>query len=141
MSHGIDFAKLPEYAAIQLNDTHPVIAIPELMRLLYDVEGLEWNEAWAIVQKTCAYTNHTILAEALEKWWIRLYEEIVPRIYEITQRINIELIQLLEKKFPGERARQKRMAIIQGDLIHMAWMAIYGTHAINGVAALHTEIL
>lgn len=139
--HGSDFAKLPEFAAIQLNDTHPVIAIPELMRLLYDIEGLEWNDAWAIVQKTCAYTNHTILAEALEKWWIRLYEEVVPRIYEITQRINIELIQLLEKKFPGERARQKRMSIIQGDLIHMAWMAIYGTHATNGVAALHTEIL
>ena len=108
-NHGTDFAKLPEYAAIQLNDTHPVIAIPELMRLLYDVEGLEWTDAWAIVQKTCAYTNHTILAEALEKWWIRLYEEVVPRIYEITQRINIELIQLLEKKFPGERARQKRI--------------------------------
>ncbi len=139
--HGNDFTKLPEFAAIQLNDTHPVIAIPELMRLLYDVEGLEWNDSWAIVQKTCAYTNHTILAEALEKWWIRLYEEVVPRIYEITQRINIELIQLLEKKFPGERARQKRMSIIQGDLIHMAWMAIYGTHATNGVAALHTEIL
>ncbi len=141
LTHGTDFAKLPEFAAIQLNDTHPVIAIPELMRLLYDVEGLEWNDAWDIVQKTCAYTNHTILAEALEKWWIRLYEEVVPRIYEITQRINIELIQLLEKKFPGERARQKRMSIIQGDLIHMAWMAIYGTHATNGVAALHTEIL
>ena len=141
LTHGTDFAKLPEFAAIQLNDTHPVIAIPELMRLLYDVEGVEWNDAWAIVQKTCAYTNHTILAEALEKWWIRLYEEVVPRIYEITQRINIELIQLLEKKFPGKRARQKRMSIIQGDLIHMAWMAIYGTHATNGVAALHTEIL
>jgi len=139
--HGTDFAKLPEFAAIQLNDTHPVIAIPELMRLLHDVEGLEWNDAWAIVQKTCAYTNHTILAEALEKWWIRLYEEVVPRVYEITQRINIELIQLLEKKFPGDRARQKRMSIIQGDLIHMAWMAIYGTYATNGVAALHTEIL
>lgn len=141
LTHGNDFAKLPEFAAIQLNDTHPVIAIPELMRLLYDVEGLEWNDAWDIVQKTCAYTNHTILAEALEKWWIRLYEEVVPRIYEITQRINVELIQLLEKKFPGERGRQKRMSIIQGDLIHMAWMAIYGTHATNGVAALHTEIL
>jgi len=139
--HGTDFTKLPEFAAIQLNDTHPVIAIPELMRLLHDVEGLEWNDAWAIVQKTCAYTNHTILAEALEKWWIRLYEEVVPRVYEITQRINIELIQLLEKKFPGDRARQKRMSIIQGDLIHMAWMAIYGTYATNGVAALHTEIL
>ncbi|GLI56101.1 alpha-1,4 glucan phosphorylase [Propionigenium maris DSM 9537] len=141
LTHGNDFEKLPEFAAIQLNDTHPVIAIPELMRLLYDVEGLEWNDAWDIVQKTCAYTNHTILAEALEKWWIRLYEEVVPRIYEITQRINIELIQLLEKKFPGQRGRQKRMSIIQGDLIHMAWMAIYGTHATNGVAALHTEIL
>ena len=139
--HGTDFSKLPDYAAVQLNDTHPAIAVPELMRLLHDVEELEWNDAWAIVQKTCAYTNHTILSEALEKWWIRLYEEVVPRIYEITQRINIELIQLLEKKFPRDRVRQKRMSIIQGDLIHMAWMSIYGTFATNGVAAIHTEIL
>lgn len=139
--HGDDFSRLSEYVAIQLNDTHPVIAIPELMRILFDVEMLEWDDAWKIVQETCAYTNHTILAEALEKWWIRLYEEVVPRIYEITQRINYQLVVELERAYKGDRERQKRMSIIQGDLIHMAWMAIYGTHATNGVAALHTELL
>ena len=136
-----DFSKFPEYIAIQLNDTHPVIAIPELMRLLWDIEGLTWKESWDIVVKTFGYTNHTILAEALEKWWVGIYKEVVPRVYQITQRIHVELQQLLEEKFPRDRERQDRMAIIQNNMIHMAWMAIYGSHSINGVAALHTEIL
>lgn len=140
-THGNDFSKLPEVTAIQLNDTHPAIAIPELMRLLVDVEGLEWEKAFGIVQKTCSYTNHTILAEALEKWWFKLYEEVVPRIYEITLKLNEDLVNLLREKFPLDREKQERMAIIQGDLIHMAWLSIYGTHTTNGVAALHTEIL
>lgn len=139
--HGTDFSKLPEYVSIQLNDTHPVIAIPELMRLLCDVEGLLWNDAWAIVEKTFAYTNHTILAEALEKWWIGIYEEVVPRVYQITQRIHIQFLELLEKKYPNDKAKRERMSIIQGELIHMAWLAIYGSFATNGVAALHTDIL
>ena len=139
--HGTDFKKLPEFVSIQLNDTHPVIAIPELMRILCDVEGLLWNDAWAIAQKTFAYTNHTILSEALEKWWIGLYEEVVPRIFQITQRIHFQFLDLLEEKFPKDKERRERMSIIQGNLIHMAWLAIYGSFATNGVAALHTDIL
>lgn len=139
--HGRDFDKFAEFTAIQLNDTHPVIAIPELMRLLLDVEGVSWEKAWGIVEKTFSYTNHTILAEALEKWWVGLYEQVVPRVYQITQRINDQLKGFLAEKFPNDPARQGRMAVIQGNMIHMAWLAIYGSHTINGVAALHTEIL
>ena len=139
--HGRNFEKFSEFTAIQLNDTHPVIAIPELMRLLLDVEGVSWEKAWGIVEKTFSYTNHTILAEALEKWWVGLYEQVVPRIYQITQGINDQLKGLLAEKFPDDSARQDRMSIIQGNIIHMAWLAIYGSHTINGVAALHTEIL
>lgn len=139
--HGRDFSKLPQFNVIQLNDTHPTIAIPELMRILVDVEKVEWNRAWEIVQKTFAYTNHTILSEALEKWWIGLYKEILPRIFEIIEGINNQLVALLKQKYPTDEAKQSRMAIIQGDLIHMAWMAIYGSSYINGVAAIHTEIL
>ena len=139
--HGRDFDKFAEFTAIQLNDTHPVIAIPELMRLLLDVEGVSWEKAWGIVEKTFSYTNHTILAEALEKWWVGLYEQVVPRVYQITQRINDQLKGFLAEKFPNDPARQGRIAVIQGNMIHMAWLAIYGSHTINGVAALHTEIL
>ena len=139
--HGRDFDKFAEFTAIQLNDTHPVIAIPELMRLLLDVEGVSWERAWGIVEKTFSYTNHTILAEALEKWWVGLYEQVVPRVYQITQGINDQLKGFLAEKFPNDPARQGRMAVIQGNMIHMAWLAIYGSHTINGVAALHTEIL
>lgn len=139
--HGRDFDKFAKFTAIQLNDTHPVIAIPELMRLLLDVEGVSWEKAWGIVEKTFSYTNHTILAEALEKWWVGLYEQVVPRVYQITQGINDQLKGFLAEKFPNDPARQGRMAVIQGNMIHMAWLAIYGSHTINGVAALHTEIL
>ena len=139
--HGANFDEFPSYVAIQLNDTHPVIAIPELMRLFVDLEGLSWEKAWSIVEKTFSYTNHTILAEALEKWWVGLYEQVVPRVYQITQGINNQLRGFLAERFPNDPARQDRMSIIQGNMIHMAWLAIYGTHATNGVAALHTEIL
>lgn len=139
--HGTNFDEFPSYVAIQLNDTHPVIAIPELMRLFVDLEGLSWGKAWSIVEKTFSYTNHTILAEALEKWWVGLYEQVVPRVYQITQGINNQLRGFLAERFPNDPARQDRMSIIQGNMIHMAWLAIYGTHATNGVAALHTEIL
>jgi starch phosphorylase len=139
--HGSNFDEFQEYVAIQLNDTHPVIAIPELMRLFVDLEGLSWEKAWSIVEKTFSYTNHTILAEALEKWWVGLYEQVVPRVYQITQGINNQLRGFLAERFPNDLARQDRMSIIQGNMIHMAWLAIYGTHATNGVAALHTEIL
>lgn len=139
--HGTNFDEFPSYVAIQLNDTHPVIAIPELIRLFVDLEGLSWEKAWSIVEKTFSYTNHTILAEALEKWWVGLYEQVVPRVYQITQGINNQLRGFLAERFPNDPARQDRMSIIQGNMIHMAWLAIYGTHATNGVAALHTEIL
>ncbi|MGF6907676.1 glycogen/starch/alpha-glucan phosphorylase [Fusobacterium sp. PH5-44] len=140
-NHGKEFWRIPEFVAIQLNDTHPVIAIPEMMRLLVDNEGVEWSTAWKIVEKTFSYTNHTILAEALEKWWVGLYKEIVPRIYEITLGINDQLSSFLLSKFPNDHKKCERMLIIQNDMIQMAWMAIYGSHAINGVARLHTEIL
>ncbi|MGL4687439.1 MAG: glycogen/starch/alpha-glucan phosphorylase, partial [Fusobacteriaceae bacterium] len=139
--HGNDFTRLPEFTAIQLNDTHPTIAVPELMRLLCDIEGVEWTLAWSIVTKTFAYTNHTILAEALEKWWVGLYKEILPRIYEIILGINNQLKLTLQEKYPDDYDRQNRMSIIQGELIHMAWLAIYGSSYVNGVAAIHTEIL
>ncbi|MEG1647135.1 MAG: glycogen/starch/alpha-glucan phosphorylase, partial [Clostridia bacterium] len=108
--HGTDFSKFPEFVVIQLNDTHPVVAIPELMRLLCDVEGILWKDAWEIVQKTFAYTNHTILSEALEKWWVGLYKEVVPRIFEITQRIHIQFLEMLEEKYPDDREKRERMA-------------------------------
>ncbi len=139
--HGNNFDNFSEFTAIQLNDTHPVIAIPELMRILIDIEGISWEKAWSIVEKTFAYTNHTILAEALEKWWVGLYEQIVPRVYQITKEIDNQLREYLEQKFPNDYDRQNRMRIINGNMIHMAWLAIYGSHKINGVAALHTEIL
>ena len=139
--HGNNFDKFAEFTAIQLNDTHPVIAIPELMRIFVDIEGISWEKAWSIVEKTFAYTNHTILAEALEKWWVGLYEQVVPRIYQITRGIDNQLKGLLEERFPNDVNRQNRMRIINGNMIHMAWLAIYGSHKVNGVAALHTEIL
>lgn len=139
--HGNNFDEFSDFTAIQLNDTHPVIAIPELMRIFVDIEGVEWEKAWSIVEKTFAYTNHTILAEALEKWWVGLYEQVVPRIYQITQGIDNQLKGLLEEKFPNDPNRQNRMRIINENMIHMAWLAIYGSHKVNGVAALHTEIL
>jgi len=139
--HGRDFNKISEFIAIQLNDTHPVIAIPELMRLLVDNEGVKWTQAWKIVEKTFSYTNHTILAEALEKWWVGLYKEIVPRIFEITEGINNQLASFLTEKYPNDSQKRARMSIIQDNMVQMAWIAIYGSHAINGVAKLHTEIL
>lgn len=139
--HGREFEKIPEYIAIQLNDTHPVIAIPELMRLLVDIEGVKWEEAWEIVKKTFSYTNHTILAEALEKWWIGLYQEVVPRIFQITEGIHNQFRAELSQLYPNDMGKQNRMSIIQGNMIHMAWLAIYGSYKVNGVAELHTEIL
>lgn len=139
--HGTDFSKFADYVAIQLNDTHPVIGIPELMRIFIDIEGLSWQDAWSIVERTFSYTNHTILAEALEKWWVGLFEQVVPRVYQITQGIDNQLRQVLAQKFPNDPDRQNRMQIINGNMIHMAWLAIYGSSKVNGVAKLHTDIL
>jgi starch phosphorylase len=142
-THGTKFSELPEFVSIQLNDTHPVVAIPELMRILVDVEGVLWEDAWSIVQKTFAYTNHTILSEALEKWYTELFKQVLPRIYEIVVGIHNQFQTILINKYPGDYEKAKRMAVINVDsnLIHMAWLAIYGSYSVNGVAALHTEIL
>jgi len=139
--HGTDFQKFPDYQVIQLNDTHPVVAIPELMRLLMDDHGLGWEEAWSIVKRTFAYTNHTILAEALEKWPISIFQSLLPRIYQIVEEINRRFSIELREKYPNDYAKQNRMSIIQNGMIHMAWLAIHGSFSVNGVAALHTEIL
>lgn len=135
---------LPEKAAIQLNDTHPTIAIPELMRLLVDVEGYTWDKAWSIVTKIFAYTNHTLLPEALEKWSVPLFEKVLPRhlqiIYEINRRFLIEV----EKKWPGDSNKKRELSIIEeGDpkQVRMATLAVITCHSTNGVAALHTELL
>ncbi|MBO4705413.1 MAG: glycogen/starch/alpha-glucan phosphorylase [Spirochaetaceae bacterium] len=139
--HGKDFQKFPDYQVIQLNDTHPVVAIPEMMRLLMDEQGLGWEAAWSIVKRTFAYTNHTILAEALEKWPISIFQSLLPRIYQIVEEINRRLSIELREKYPNDYAKQNRMSIIQNGMIHMAWLAIHASFSVNGVAALHTEIL
>jgi starch phosphorylase len=139
--HGTDFRKFPDYHVIQLNDTHPVVAIPELMRILMDEHGLGWDEAWSIVTKTFAYTNHTILAEALEKWPINIFQGLLPRVYQIVEEINRRLIMELRDKYPTDYSKQNKMSIINNGMIHMAWLAIHACFSVNGVAALHSEIL
>ncbi|MEG1254479.1 glycogen/starch/alpha-glucan phosphorylase [Clostridium sp.] len=139
-SNGNDFSKFHELVCIQLNDTHPVVAIPELMRLLVDFEGVALESAWYIACNTFAYTNHTVLAEALEKWDVYLYVKLLPRVYEIIQYINNILID--ELRVRGiDQWKINRMRIIQDGVIHMASLAVYGSRAINGVAEIHTEIL
>ncbi len=139
--HGSDFSKFADYNVIQLNDTHPVVAIPELMRLLIDEHELGWDDAWAIVTKTFAYTNHTILAEALEKWPLDIFQGLLPRVYQIVEEINRRFVAQLRDKYPEDWQRQNRMSIISEGKIHMAWLAIHAAFSVNGVAALHTEIL
>jgi starch phosphorylase len=139
--HGTNFKDFPKYNVIQLNDTHPVVAIPELMRLLMDENCLGWDEAWDIVTRTFAYTNHTILAEALEKWPIDIFQGLIPRVYQIVDEINRRFLVELREKFPGDWKRQNRMAIIGDGMIRMAWLATVGCFSVNGVAALHTELL
>ncbi len=130
-----------EKNCLHINDTHPTLIIPELMRILVDEEKIEWNEAWNITKKTCAYTNHTILSEALEKWPVYLFKKLLPRIYTITEEINRRLIVEIESKFGNGCYQAHEMAIIKDNTVHMANMAIAGSFSVNGVAALHTEIL
>ena len=136
-----DIHKLPEKVIFQLNDTHPTVAIAELMRILLDVEGLEWDEAWAITTKCCAYTNHTIMSEALEKWPIELFSRLLPRIYQIVEEINRRFLIEVEKKYPGNYEKVRKMAIIFDGQVKMAHLAIVAGFSVNGVATLHTEIL
>lgn len=138
---GTNFAKFPEYHAIQLNDTHPVVAIPEMMRILMDTYYLGWEEAWAVVTKTFAYTNHTILAEALEKWPIPIFQGLLPRVYQIVDEINRRFNIELREAYPSDYEKQNRMSIISNGMIHMAHLAIHACFSVNGVAALHTELL
>ena len=139
--HHTDLHKLPEKVAIQLNDTHPTVAVAELMRILLDEEGMEWDEAWEITTHTCAYTNHTIMSEALEKWPIEIFSRLLPRIYQIVEEINRRFILDIQKKFPGDSYKVKKMAIIYDGQVKMAHLAIAAGCSVNGVARLHTEIL
>ncbi len=139
-----NFARLPEKVAIQLNDTHPSLAIPELMRILLDDKRLGWDEAWMITVNTFAYTNHTVLPEALEKWPVKMMERILPRHLQIIYRINELFIQQVAGRFPGDTERLRRMSIVDENeerCVRMAHLAIVGSHSINGVSALHSEIL
>lgn len=139
--HGTDLHKLHEKVTIQMNDTHPTVAVPELMHQLIDIEGMTWEEAWDVTTKTCAYTNHTIMAEALEKWPIDLFKKLLPRIYQIVEEIDRRFVADIKAKYPGNEEKIKKMAILWDNQVRMANMAIAAGYSVNGVARLHTEIL
>lgn len=136
--------EFPEQVAIQLNDTHPTLAVVELQRILIDLEGLEWDEAWQIVSKTFGYTNHTVLPEALEKWSVPLFQNLLPRHLQIIYEINMLFLQSVERKFPNDRDLLARVSIIeesQPKMVRMAYLAIVGSHKVNGVAELHSDLI
>jgi starch phosphorylase len=142
--HNDDFRDFPNKVAIQLNDTHPAIAITELMRLLVDLHGQEWEDAWAIVTRTFAYTNHTLMPEALERWPVHMVGTLLPRIMEIIYDINARFLQQVAYKYPGDSGRIARMSLIEEGpepQVRMAWLAIVGSYSVNGVAELHTKLL
>ena len=136
-----DIRKFHEKVVFQLNDTHPTVAIPELMRILLDEEGLTWEEAWDVTTRTCAYTNHTIMSEALEKWPIELFSRLLPRIYQIVEEINRRFQNQIQSMYPGNQDKLRSMSIIYDGQVKMAYMAIAASFSVNGVARLHTEIL
>ncbi len=138
-----DWNLLPDKAAIQLNDTHPSMSVAELMRILLDEAQLGWDQAWEITKKTLAYTNHTLLPEALEKWPVRWFESVIPRHLEIIYEINRRFLDSVREKFPGDDAKLGRVSIIDeghGRQVRMANLAIVGSHSTNGVAAIHSEL-
>lgn len=139
--YGSDFSKFADTFAIQLNDTHPTIAVAELLRMLMEEEGLKYDVAFDIVKNTCAYTNHTVMAEALETWQVSLIKSVIPQVYKYIVMINKNLVKDLTKLGISQEVIDEKYSIIQGTTVHMVRLAIYGTHATNGVAALHTEIL
>ncbi len=139
--NGENWAKLPDKVVIHINDTHPTLAIPEMMRILMDEKGLGWDEAWDIVTHTFAYTNHTVLAEALEKWPLDLFGRVLPRIMMIVEEINRRLMIRLEEAYPGDHGKQKYMAVISDNQVFMANICLASCFAVNGVSQLHTEIL
>ena len=137
---GNDWSALPDKVAMQLNDTHPTLAVPELMRILLDEAKLGWDQAWDLTQRTLAYTNHTLLPEALEKWPLPWFEMVLPRQLEIIYEINRRFLDDVRARFPGDEGRVARMSIIeegQPKKIRMAHLAIVGSHSTNGVAAIH----
>ena len=136
-----DIKKFADKVAFQLNDTHPTVAIAELMRILMDQEGLNWDDAWNVTSHTCAYTNHTIMSEALEKWPIELFSKLLPRIYQIVEEINRRFIEQIKAKYPGNEEKIRKMAVIYDGQVKMANLAIVAGHSVNGVAKLHTQIL
>ena len=136
-----DINKLPEKVCFQLNDTHPTLTVAELMRILMDEYDLGWDAAWAITTKACAYTNHTIMAEALEKWPIELFSRLLPRVYQIVEEINRRFIEQINTKYPGNQEKVRKMAIVYDGQVRMANLAICAGFSVNGVARLHTEIL
>ena len=141
MENHDDIHKLPEKVTFQLNDTHPTVTVAELMRILMDDYNLSWDEAWDITTKTCAYTNHTIMSEALEKWPLELYSRLLPRIYQITEEINRRFVLQIQAAYPGDNSKVEKMAIIYDGQVKMAHLAIAAGYSVNGVARLHTEIL
>ena len=142
--HGEDFSRFAEKNCFQLNDTHPACAVPELMRLLMDEQGLGWDEAWAITTGTMAYTNHTLLPEALERWPVRLFRELLPRLLDIIYEINARFLVEVARRWPGDNERLRRMSIIEESdepMLRMAYLAIVGSFSVNGVAELHSKLL
>lgn len=138
------WTEFPDQVAIQLNDTHPTLAIVELQRIFIDIEGLTWDQGWAIVTRTFSYTNHTVLPEALEKWAVPLIQNLLPRHLQIIYEINLYFLQTVEKKFPKDRELLRRVSIIeesQPQVIRMAFLAIIGSHKVNGVAELHSDLI
>ena len=143
-ANNTDWNLLPEKVAIQLNDTHPTVSIAELMKILLDDASLGWDQAWAITQRTFGYTNHTLLPEALERWPVRWFEDILPRHLEIIYEINRRFLDQVQERYPGDQDRVKRMSLIEEGStknVRMANLAIVGSHSTNGVAAIHTELL
>ncbi len=142
--HGHDFSEFADNNCFQLNDTHPAVSVAELMRQLMDDHGMEWDEAWGITTRTMAYTNHTLLPEALERWPVRLFQQLLPRILEIIYEINARFLSEVAARWPGDMDRQRRMSLIEEDgdpQVRMAFLAIVGSFSVNGVAALHSELL
>ena len=141
MKNHDDIHDLPKKVTFQMNDTHPTVAVAELMRILLDEYNLEWNDAWNITTKSCAYTNHTIMSEALEKWPIEIFSRLLPRIYQIVEEINRRFILQIQASFPGDQHMVEKMAIVYDGKVKMAHLAIAAGYSVNGVARLHTEIL
>ena len=138
---GMNLHDFSKKIAIHINDTHPALCVAELMRILVDEEGFEWNEAWAITENTMAYTNHTIMPEALEKWPIDMFQPLLPRVYMIIDEINRRWVEEVRDRYPGDEGRVRELSIIQDGMVHMARLAIVGSHSVNGVAKIHTGIL